>query len=562
MRCPWPLLLPLLIFASCTRDLSRPAEPDTTLPDAGFPVKEMKVERLPDLNVPRSLHAVAEADGELVVFGGCTTGFTLTKTAEYFSGGQWHLIPMLYPHAVGFTTQLASGDYLLGGGSSEDFGIGQSWGIERYDAARHRFEVFPMLDRKRTQAHATELEDGTLVVSGNWYSPDAIGCCPPGGDFHTVKEVAVQRTNPYILPVSPDDAYIFSPVDILGEPCEPLIDRLHGDAFADPLLLEYPPLRLPDGVFAADRYRIGDPATGDYSYLVPVQRDSAEIRLALLRGGKFSLLETDRPIPTRVPQQSMRDYTGCNFYLTRATRQAWVQYGDPVRAIFLRIDYGPALTGGKAGTTLFVSEPLESGIQQATPLSDGRFFLAGGGPASPLMNFLPVKTAFLLTPEDTACAPWLHGWRIVLLALLGAGILALAVLLLCRRKRPAPQESAAEKAERELIEKVAALMEQEELFRQQSLKVLDVAQRLGTNVTYISACINNVHGGTFNDFVNRYRVRYAQQWLLDHPDRKVTEAVEESGFSSEASFFRNFKALTGQAPSEWLAAQKNEKAAR
>ena len=215
-----------------------------------------------------------------------------------------------------------------------------------------------------------------------------------------------------------------------------------------------------------------------------------------------------------------------------------------------------------------MSEPLESGIQQATPLSDGRFLLAGGGPASPLMNFLPVKTAFLLTPEDAAGANWTRGWLIILL---GAGILVLAILalavlavlaLLRRRKRPAPEESAAEKAERELIGKVAALMEQEELFRQQSLKVLDVAQRLGTNVTYISSCINNVHGGTFNDFVNRYRVRYAQRWLLDHPDRKVTEAVEESGFSSEASFFRNFKALTGQAPSEWLAAQKNEKAAR
>ena len=99
-------------------------------------------------------------------------------------------------------------------------------------------------------------------------------------------------------------------------------------------------------------------------------------------------------------------------------------------------------------------------------------------------------------------------------------------------------------------------MEKEQLFRRQSLKIGDVAQRLGTNVTYISSCINNLHGGTFNDFVNRYRVRYVQQWLLEHPDKKVTEAVEESGFSSEASFFRNFKTLTGQAPSEWLAAQK------
>ena len=59
--------------------------------------------------------------------------------------------------------------------------------------------------------------------------------------------------------------------------------------------------------------------------------------------------------------------------------------------------------------------------------------------------------------------------------------------------------------------------------------------------------------------MNRYRVRYVQRWLLDNPDRKVSDVVEESGFASEASFFRNFKTLTGQTPGEWLAGKLGDR---
>ena len=556
MRYPLSILLSALLLASCTQAHSRLPEPEQDF--QGIPLRKMLVERLPDLNIPRVMHAVCEVNGELVVFGGSTTGFTSTRTAEYFAMGQWHQIPMLYNHPVGFATDLASGDIILGGGCSEDFGIGQSWGVERYIPSEHRFESLPILDRKRACPNAAELPDGSVVVSGNWYSEDAIGLCVPDGLFESVKPSAAQRSFPYILPTAPDNAIIFASQDTHGDPCDRVIDRLRGDAFTVPLFEEYRPLPLPSGFFSPAQYTIGDPDAGDYSYLIPVLRDSTEVRIALLRGEEFSLLETDHPIPTPAELRLNSFDPAYAFFVDCADRRAWLYLADLPCCSFVRIDYGPALEGGKASLTVYRSEPLDSGLMVACLLSDGRFLLAGGGPPGKEMNFLPVKAAALLTPEDIATAPRLPGWRIALLALLGAGILGLLVSTTLKHRKAAAdaQESASEKAERELIEKIADLTEKEQLFRQQNLKILDVAQRLGTNVTYISSCINNVHGGTFNDFVNRYRVRYAQQWLLDHPDKKVTEAVEESGFSSEASFFRNFKTLTGQAPSEWLAAQK------
>ena len=160
MRYPWPHLLPLLILVSCTTGISRTSVPEREAKLNGIPVKTMLVERLPDLNVPRIMHAACEVGGELVVFGGGTTGFTSIRTAEYYSMGQWHSIPMLYYHPVGFTTRLSSGEILLGGGCSEDFGIGQSWGVERYIPSKHRFESLPILDRERACPTAAERQDG------------------------------------------------------------------------------------------------------------------------------------------------------------------------------------------------------------------------------------------------------------------------------------------------------------------------------------------------------------------------------------------------------------------
>jgi len=51
--------------------------------------------------------------------------------------------------------------------------------------------------------------------------------------------------------------------------------------------------------------------------------------------------------------------------------------------------------------------------------------------------------------------------------------------------------------------------------------------------------------------VNGYRIRYAQERMLQEPSKPLSEIYEEAGFSNENSFFRAFKAETGQTPTEW-----------
>ena len=119
------------------------------------PLVKIEVERLPDLNVPRNGHSAVCLNGEMTVFGGHTTNFVLTPTAEYYKDGEWHLMEMAYPHDNGLCMLLKSGKVLLAGGSAEPMGVGQTYPVEEYDPATHTFRGFCILSMKRTFASAS-----------------------------------------------------------------------------------------------------------------------------------------------------------------------------------------------------------------------------------------------------------------------------------------------------------------------------------------------------------------------------------------------------------------------
>ena len=118
---------------------------------------------------------------------------------------------------------------------------------------------------------------------------------------------------------------------------------------------------------------------------------------------------------------------------------------------------------------------------------------------------------------------------------------------------PAPSEGD-DRAQQALLQRVRDLIESQRLYLTPGLKITDVAEALDTNRTYISACINRQTGMSFSDFVNGFRVRHAQELLLRKDEAPtLTQIGVQSGFSGDTSFFRNFKKVTGQTPSEWLA---------
>lgn len=520
--------------------------------------QEMAWERLPDLTVPRAGHALLQLDGELTVIGGHTTGFIPTPTAEYFKDGKWNTLSSLYTHDNGFCLRLKDGTILLGGGLQEAFGIGQSFSAERYLPASHSFEPVSILDRRRAASSALEMEDGSILVSGNWYAEDALEMYSAKDGFATVKETAENRSYPWILPTAPDNAIIFGAVDSWGRPGKGWVDRLHGEAFQEPVLLTARPMSS-EGNMVQPLCKIGE-----YDYLMLAVNDSLEANGILrVQGEAFSLLELETEIP-------LRGAGGPIFYwnpLLCDGEYAWALGTDAEnRAYALQIGYKPALEGGKATLKLHYTEPLEDLPQYGafTLLTDGRIVLAGGIKDS---NYKPFASVYIFDPrQETPVADTGSRARSAGMAagiLTGLALVSLGWWLVRRRKksrteRPEPDQAELpepqSQRERELFEQVSAMMEKG-LYRRKGLTIAELATTLGTNTKYISSCINSGAGCSFLDYVNGYRVRFAQKKLQETPQMRLSDIADAAGFASESAFYRNFKAVTGQTPAEWLAAR-------
>ncbi len=559
MRKTVPFLLLLTALVGFTGFAETPGQ---DVHDAGF--RPMRVERLPDLNVPRSGHFLACVGGELTVIGGHTTGFIPTATAEYFRDGSWHLLDMYFPHDWGFGVTLPSEQVLVGGGCAEPFGIGQTWAVELYDPATHSFSPLPILDMKRgANASAVRLSDGRIIVAGNWYAEDMISTYSPESGGESLRVPALGRSFPLILQTAPDNALILSSSGSRGEKLDPVADRLKGDPIEVPLLQEWESWIRPD-VCQISNYFIGDETVGGYAWIFPaIRKADGQLGLIKVVGEEFSVLETDRPLPMTSPEGEALT-PGATLLADRENRYAWI-----IRAVkgtgqidLARVDYGEALNGGKAPVSRYRAESPDS----RPVYSIGAVLMPGGdiafvGGVADSDNYHPDGIAFIIhtAPVGKAAMPWL--WIIVAAALLAAAILFLSFRH--RRSRlpsNAPQteatgDSSGGDSSVELMDRITQQMEEGRMFLKKGLTKEDLARAVGSNSRYVSDCINRKAGCSFIDYVNGYRIRYAQHLLYENPDMRLSEISEESGFSSEVTFYRNFKARTGQTPGEWLASQ-------
>ena len=542
------LIASALILVSCTRENL----PGQALGEVdGVPLYKMTVERLPDLPKPRGGQHTMLLGDELTVLGGITDGFVLEPTIAYLRDGAWHQVPMKYPHYYGFTTLLQDGSVMLGGGCSENFGIGQSWGVEIYNPSTHTCKAVGIMDRKRAGVSASVLQDGRVVISGNWYADDAIGLYEPGDGFSFVKEPAVQRAYPQILPISPDNALIFSSEDTHGNFMQDLVDQLSGEPFTEPLLKEWNILPYMVNPTSADDLR-----TGEYAYLLPASRqEDGQAGILRLTDGHFSLLETERPLPMALPDDDPLVWMH-SLQVDRASRSAWMYaLAGNGRFVAARIGYDPIFEGGKATLEMFLADKPGGGpFFKNTPrlLEGGRIVLAGGvlSGARDDSNFETTGEVWLfhtVAPVKKAVPLW---WilPILLLAAFAGGW-----AVTCVRKRPLPEDvpDPAKMEKNDLQTRITDLVEEKQLFLIKDLKITDIARELGTNVTYISACINGQMGISFPEFISRYRVEYALKLMQEHPEMSSVEVWDASGFNNEKTFFRRFRLQTGMTPAEW-----------
>ena len=103
----------------------------------------------------------------------------------------------------------------------------------------------------------------------------------------------------------------------------------------------------------------------------------------------------------------------------------------------------------------------------------------------------------------------------------------------------------------EYANKVRAWMDTEKPYLYKDFMLTDVSRILPLNRTYLSRVFNEGLGQNFSEFIRLYRVNYAKEILLLHPDLPLHEVAEICGFTSLATFVRAFQKVVGITPTEF-----------
>lgn len=115
-------------------------------------------------------------------------------------------------------------------------------------------------------------------------------------------------------------------------------------------------------------------------------------------------------------------------------------------------------------------------------------------------------------------------------------------------KRTVVQDNTTQEAQ--LFERIEKLMVDEQLFMNKDLNLDDFSKMLGSNRSYVSAAINQFTKQNFSQWVNRHRVGYFIENVLN--EENLQELASRSGFASQASFYRWFKVYTGMTPKQYI----------
>ena len=97
------------------------------------------------------------------------------------------------------------------------------------------------------------------------------------------------------------------------------------------------------------------------------------------------------------------------------------------------------------------------------------------------------------------------------------------------------------------------LMEEERIYQDEELTLARLAERLNLSTHQLSEYLNAQKQISFNDFVNRFRVKEAITLIQEKSDWPVLRIGYEVGFNSKSAFYNAFKKETGKRPTAYRA---------
>lgn len=99
-----------------------------------------------------------------------------------------------------------------------------------------------------------------------------------------------------------------------------------------------------------------------------------------------------------------------------------------------------------------------------------------------------------------------------------------------------------------LIEQLAHIMEEKELYKNANITMPQVAKIMGISSPNLSQLLNDNCHKSFSLFINEYRIEAAKHLLVDEKQMSMEVIAERCGFNSQSTFYSTFKKLADATP--------------
>lgn len=109
-----------------------------------------------------------------------------------------------------------------------------------------------------------------------------------------------------------------------------------------------------------------------------------------------------------------------------------------------------------------------------------------------------------------------------------------------------------------ILQRLQELMEHEQIYRHDDLKLEEVASMLYITPHQLSEFVNDQMGMNYASYINQFRVDEAKHLLVSEPEMSTLMIAFEVGFGSKQSFNKIFKNQTGLTPSGYRNQEKGK----
>lgn len=115
-----------------------------------------------------------------------------------------------------------------------------------------------------------------------------------------------------------------------------------------------------------------------------------------------------------------------------------------------------------------------------------------------------------------------------------------------------------EEKRKQLAQQLEKVMISEKSFLDKKLSLATLSQQTNISTNDLSQLFNLHYQSNFYEYINRYRLDYLEQILLDpdYTQYKITALAELSGFNSKATFYKVFKERHHMTPVEYVKKQQ------